>query len=73
MVMVCIMRLRVRNAYKVLFENLKGRDVSVDGMIILNGWAISVSVVCDYRLKDKGSIPGRGKGFFLYPLCSEHL
>jgi hypothetical protein len=25
----------------------------------------SVSIVSDYRLDDRGSIPGRGKGFFL--------
>jgi hypothetical protein len=28
-------------------------------------WGSSVSIVSDYRLDDRGSIPGRGKGFFL--------
>jgi hypothetical protein len=26
-----------------------------------------------YRLDIRGSIPGRGKGFFLYPLCPDRL
>jgi hypothetical protein len=26
----------------------------------------SVSIVSDYRLGDRGSVPGRGKGFFIY-------
>jgi hypothetical protein len=32
--------------------------------------------VSDYGLDDRaigGSIPGRGKGFFLYPLCPDRL
>jgi hypothetical protein len=32
-------------------------------------WGISVSIVSDYRLVDRGSITGRGKGFF-FPLAS---
>jgi hypothetical protein len=36
-------------------------------------WGISVSTVSDYRLDDQGSIPGTGKGFFLYPLCPDQL
>jgi hypothetical protein len=36
-------------------------------------WGSSVSIVPDYRLGDRGSIPGRGKGFFLYPLCPDQL
>jgi hypothetical protein len=26
-----------------------------------------------YRFDDRGSIPGRGKGFFLQPLCPDQL
>jgi hypothetical protein len=33
----------------------------------------SGSIVSDYGLDDRGSIPGRGKGFFLYPLCPDGL
>jgi hypothetical protein len=33
----------------------------------------SVSIVFDYGLDDWGSIPGRGKGFFLYPLSPDWL
>jgi hypothetical protein len=29
--------------------------------------------VSDYGLDDRGSIPGRGKGFFLSPLCPDRL
>jgi hypothetical protein len=36
-------------------------------------WASSVSVVPDYRLGDRGSIPGTGNGFFLYPMCPDQL
>jgi hypothetical protein len=32
---------------------------------VCRNWCISVSIVFDYRLDDRGSIPGRGKGFFL--------
>jgi hypothetical protein len=28
-------------------------------------WSNSVVIVSDYRLDDRGSIPGRGKGLFL--------
>jgi hypothetical protein len=34
---------------------------------------ISGSIVSDYGLDDRGSIPGRGKGYFLYPLCPDRL
>jgi hypothetical protein len=27
----------------------------------------------DYRLDERGSIPGRGKEFFLQPLCPDQL
>jgi len=30
-------------------------------------------IVSDCRLDYRGSIPGRGKGFFLYPLCPDQL
>jgi hypothetical protein len=30
-------------------------------------------IVFDYRLDDQGSIPGRGKQFFLQPLCPDQL
>jgi hypothetical protein len=33
----------------------------------------SGSIVSDYGLDGLGSIPGRGKGFFLYPLCPDRL
>jgi hypothetical protein len=33
----------------------------------------SGSIVSDYGLDDRGLIPGRGKGFFLYPLCPDRL
>jgi hypothetical protein len=36
----------------------------------------SVNIVYDYgagRPGDRGSIPGSGKGFFLYPLCPDRL
>jgi hypothetical protein len=36
--------------------------------MISRSWGSSVSTVYDYRLEDRGSIPGRGKGFF--PLAS---
>jgi len=29
--------------------------------------------VSDYGLDDRATIPGRGKGFFLYPLCPDRL
>jgi hypothetical protein len=33
----------------------------------------SGSIVSDYGLDDRSSIPGSGKGFFLYPLCPDLL
>jgi hypothetical protein len=33
----------------------------------------SGSMVSDYGLGDRGSIPGRGNGFLLYPLCPDRL
>jgi hypothetical protein len=36
----------------------------------------SGSIVSDYELDDRairGSIPGKGKGIFLYPLCPDRL
>jgi hypothetical protein len=33
--------------------------------LTLVGWGSSVSTVSDYGLKDRGSIPDRGRGFFL--------
>jgi hypothetical protein len=36
-------------------------------------WVSSGSIVSGYGLDDRGSIPGRGKGFFLYPLCPDRL
>jgi hypothetical protein len=36
-------------------------------------WGISVNTVSDYRLDDRGSIPGRGKIFYLYRLCPHQL
>jgi hypothetical protein len=34
---------------------------------------ISGSIVSYYGLDDRGSIPDRGKGFLLYPLCPDRL
>jgi hypothetical protein len=36
-------------------------------------WGRSVSIVSDNRLNDRGSIPGRDKGFFLPTLCPDRL
>jgi hypothetical protein len=33
----------------------------------------SVSIVSDYGLDDRGSIPDRGRGFLLYPLRPDRL
>jgi hypothetical protein len=33
----------------------------------------SASVVSEYRLDDRGSIPNRGKWFFFLPLCPDQL
>jgi hypothetical protein len=33
----------------------------------------SGSIVSDYGLDDRGSFPGRGKGFFLCPMCPDRL
>jgi hypothetical protein len=35
--------------------------------------SISVIILSDYRLDDRGSILGRGKEFFPYPLCPDQL
>jgi hypothetical protein len=32
---------------------------------VMSSWSSSVNIVSDHRLDDRGSIPGRGKGFFL--------
>jgi hypothetical protein len=40
-------------------------------ILALLSWGISISVVSDYKLHDRASIPGRGKGFF--PLCPDRL
>jgi hypothetical protein len=37
-------------------------------VLICGSWSSSVSIVCDYRLGDRGSISGRGKGFFIQPV-----
>jgi len=44
--------------------------VSID---LIRMWSTSVSIVSDCRLDDQGSIAGRGKGFFLKPLCPDLL
>jgi hypothetical protein len=36
-------------------------------------WGSSVITVSDYRLDYRGSVPGRGKEFFLTPLCPDRL
>jgi hypothetical protein len=45
----------------------------VGGWKLIINWVSSVSVMSDYRLDDRGSIPGRGKGFFLQFLCPNQL
>jgi hypothetical protein len=35
----------------------------VSGKVYFRSWGSSVSIVSDYRLDDRGSIPGRGKQF----------
>jgi hypothetical protein len=42
-------------------------------MITTTIWGSSVSIVSDYRLDDQGSIPGRGREFFLLPLRPDQL
>jgi hypothetical protein len=34
-------------------------------LLQIQSWDSSVSIVCDLRLDDRGSIPSRGKGFSL--------
>jgi hypothetical protein len=46
---------------------------SIEGYICSRSWGSSVSIVSDYGQGDRGSIPGRGKGFFLWPLCPDRL
>jgi hypothetical protein len=36
-------------------------------------WGSSVSIVTDYRLDDRGSIPDTGRGFFFLPLRPDRL
>jgi hypothetical protein len=36
-------------------------------------WGSSVTTLSDYRLDYRGSVPGRGKEFFLTPLCPDRL
>jgi hypothetical protein len=48
------------------------------GMNVLNmGTSYTIlgtsGVVSHYRTDDRGSIPGRGKGFFLEPLCPDRF
>jgi hypothetical protein len=35
---------------------------------IIGSWGSSVSIISDYRLAERNSIPGRGKQLFLQPL-----
>jgi hypothetical protein len=41
--------------------------------LIMNSLRNSLIIVSDYRLDDRYSMPGRGKGFFLYHLCPDQL
>jgi hypothetical protein len=34
---------------------------------------LSVSIVSDYRVEERSSIPGRRKDFFFSPLCPDQL
>jgi hypothetical protein len=36
-----------------------------DLMAVKKRWGSSVSIVSDYKLEERSSIPGRDKGFFL--------
>jgi hypothetical protein len=40
---------------------------------VLRSRVSSGGIVSDYGLDDRGSIPGRVKGFILYPLCPDRL
>jgi hypothetical protein len=42
-------------------------------LLQLWSWGASVSIMSDFRLDDLGLIPGRGKGFFLKPVCPDQL
>jgi hypothetical protein len=50
----------VARAWKLLYVMGKISRVS-----IIYNWGSSVSIVSDYRLDSWGSIPNRGRGFFL--------
>jgi hypothetical protein len=39
--------------------------INTDNHMTPRSWSCSVSIVSDYRLDDRSSIPGRGKGFLL--------
>jgi hypothetical protein len=40
---------------------------------LVRNWVSSVNIVQEYRLDDRGLIPGRGTEFLLYPLCPDQL
>jgi hypothetical protein len=46
-----------------------------DNLSVTQKLGSSVSIVSDYGLGpgDRGSIPGRGERFLLYPLCPDRL
>jgi hypothetical protein len=47
--------------------------VFIEGLKLRLTRGSSVSIVSDCRLDDWGSIPGRGIGFFLQPVCPNQL
>jgi hypothetical protein len=56
--------------YQILNNFLPKNKIITCLVSCSSSWGSSVSIVCDYRLDKWGSIPSRGKGFFLYPLVS---
>jgi hypothetical protein len=53
------------------FKILKNEFVKCISSLV--SWGSPVTIVFDYRLDDRSLAPGRVKGFFLWPLCPEHL
>jgi hypothetical protein len=49
------------------------KPVFIERVLSRGSRVSSGSIVSDYGLDDRGSIPGRGKGFFLSPLCPDRL
>jgi hypothetical protein len=65
-----------------IHEHIKYLNTSTRGLLstvslLVSGcnrsWGSSVNIVSDYKLDDRCSIPSRGKGFFLWPLCTDQV